>query len=133
MSGVPVVVSDVVISLAAQTVVRRRYGAGAISTTSGSKGVFTPSAYTDTSIPASVGPITDRTRSLLPEGIRLTGRYAMHTVADVRGDQPTTSSSIQQGDQIIYDGRTFQVYQDKHWVDHGAYRRFILYSATVEP
>lgn len=133
MSGVPVVVADAVISLAVQDVVRRRYPAGAISTTAGSKGVFTVGSYTDTTISASLGPISGRTRSMLPEGIRLTSRYMMHTLADVQGDQPTTTSSIQQGDQIIYDGRVYQVWQDRRWVGHGAYRRFVLYSATVEP
>lgn len=134
MSGVPVIVSDVVISLAAQEVTRRRYAAGAISTTSGSKGVFTAGAYTDTTITAAMQPLGDRTRSLLPEGIRLSAQYLMHTLADVHGDQPTMSgTAITQGDQIIYQGRVFQVYQDKRWYDHGQYRRFVLYSSTVEP
>lgn len=133
MSGVPIVVSDGVISLAAQNVTRRRYTAGAISTTAGSKGIFTAGTSSDTTIAASIGPLTDRTRSLLPEGIRLSGRYLMHTMADVQGDQPTTGATITQSDQIIYQGRVFQVYEDKHWVDHGNYRRFVLYSSTVEP
>ena len=87
MSGVPIVVSDGVISLAAQNVTRRRYTAGATSTTAGSKGIFTAGTSSDTTIAASIGPLTDRTRSLLPEGIRLSGRYLMHTMADVQGDQ----------------------------------------------
>lgn len=133
MSGVPVIVSDAVISLAVQDVTRRRFPAGAISTVAGSKGVFTVGAYTDTTIAASIGPISGRTRAMLPEGIRLSSRYMMHTLADVQGDQPTTTSSIQQADQIIYDGRVYQVWQDRRWVGHGTYRRFVLYSATVEP
>jgi|GEM_PF-6564114 len=133
MSGVPVIVSDAVISLAVQDVTRRRYAAGAISTTTGSKGVFTVGAYTDTTIAASIGPISGRTRAMLPEGIRLSSRYMMHTLADVQGDQPTTTSSIQQADQIVFDGRIYQVWQDRRWVGHGTYRRFVLYSATVEP
>lgn len=135
MSGVPIIVSDVVASLAAQTVTRRRYTAGAISTATGTKGIFMPGTSSDTQIAASMGPIGDRTRSMLPEGIRLTARYMMHTLADVQGDQPTPSgsSSIVQGDQIIYQGRVYQVWQDRRWIDHGQYRRFVLYSSTVEP
>lgn len=135
MSGIPIIVSDVVASLAAQTATRRRYAAGAISTAAGTKGIFTPGAYTDTSIAASMGPIDGRTRSMLPEGIRLTARYLMHTLADVQGDQPTPAgqSTMQQGDQIIFDGRLYQVWQDRRWTSHGQYRRFVLYSSTVEP
>lgn len=133
MSGVPVIVSDVVTSLAAQDVTRRRYPSGGISTTTGSKGVFTVGAYSDTTISAVIGPVTGRSRAMLPEGIRLTARYMMHTLADVQGDQPTTSAAIQQSDQIIYDSRVYQVHQDKRWVGHGQYRRFVLYSSTVEP
>lgn len=133
MSGVPVIVSDVVTSLAAQECTRRRYGAGSISTTTGTKGIFTASTYTDTTISAVLGPVTGRTRSMLPEGIRLTARYLMHTLADVQGDQPTTGPTIQQSDQIIYEGRVYQVWQDRRWVGHGQYRRFVLYSSTVEP
>jgi hypothetical protein len=133
MSGVPVIVADAVISLGVQDVTRRRWAAGAISTTSGSKGVFTNSTYTDTPIAASMGPLSGRQRSMLPEGIRLTARYMMHTIEDVQGDQPTTTSSMQQGDQIIYQGRVYQVFEDRRWTGHGLYRRFILFSQTVEP
>lgn len=91
MSGIAIRVDDAVLSLAAQAVVRYRTAAGSYSTTSGSKGVFVPGASTSTTIVACVGPIDDRTRTLLPEGIRLRARYLMHTLADVRGDQPTAS------------------------------------------
>jgi hypothetical protein len=135
MSGVPVIVSDVVTSLASQTVTRRRYTPGAISSTAGSKGIFTAGTSTDTVIAAAMQPLTGRMRAMLPEGIRLTARYLMHTLADVQGDQPSPSGSttITQSDQIIYAGRVYQIWEDRQWVDHGQYRRFVLYSSTVEP
>lgn len=134
MSGVPVIVTDAVVSLAAQSVTRRRFAAGAYSTATGSKGVFAPGTSTDTTIAASVGPINDRTRQMLPEGIRLRAQYLMHTTADVRGDQPTASgTAITPADQIVYNSRTYTVFQDRRWVDHGQYRRFILLENTAEP
>lgn len=134
MSGISIRVDDAVMSLAAQAVVRYRTAAGSYSTTSGSKGVFVPGASTSTTIVACVGPIDDRTRTLLPEGIRLRARYLMHTLADVRGDLPTASgTAIYQADRIGYNGRTYQVYQDRRWVDHGHYGRFVLVEETAEP
>ena len=134
MAGIPIVVADAVMSLASQAVTRRRFAAGAYSTTAGSKGVFVPGTGTDSTISVCIGPIDDRTRMLLPEGIRLHARYLMHTLADVRGDQPTVSgTSITQADAIIYNSRTYQVFQDRRWVDHGQYRRFVLVEQTAEP
>ena len=134
MSGVSIIVADCVASLASQAVTRVRYAAGAYSTTAGSKGVFVPGTTTQTTIAGCIGPIDDRTRMLLPEGIRLHARYMLHTLADVRGDQPTaTGTSITQADDIIYNSRTYAVYQDRRWVDHGQYRRFVLVERTAEP
>lgn len=134
MSGIAITVSDGVLSLSAQAVTRIRRAAGAYSTTTGSKGVFAAGASTSTTISACIGPVDDRTRQLLPEGIRLRARFLMHTLADVRGDQPTASgTAITQADRITYNGQTYQVYQDRHWVGHGEYGRFLLLSQTAEP
>jgi hypothetical protein len=134
MAGVPVIVSDCVTSLAAVDVTRIRYAAGAYSTTAGSKGVFVPGAATNTTIAAVIGPIDGRTRDLLPEGIRLRARYLCHTIADVRGDAPTVSgTAITQADRIVFNGRTYQVYQDRDWVTLGAYNRSVLVEQTAEP
>lgn len=134
MAGVPVIVSDCVTSLAAVDVTRIRYAAGAYSTTAGSKGVFVAGTSTSSTISAVIGPIDGRTRDLLPEGIRLRARYLCHTTADVRGDQPTVSgTAITQADRIVFNGRTYQVYQDRDWVTLGAFQRSILVEQTAEP
>lgn len=134
MAGVPVIVSDCVTSLAAVDVTRIRYAAGAYSTTPGSKGVFVAGTSTSSTISAVIGPIDGRTRDLLPEGIRLRARYLCHTIADVRGDQPTVSgTAITQADRIVFNGRTYQVYQDRDWVTLGAFQRSILVEQTAEP
>jgi len=127
-------VDDAVLSLASSAVVRYRAAAGAYSTTAGNKGVYVRGAETSTTIAGCMGPINDRTRQLLPEGIRLSARYMVHTLADVRGDQPTASgTAISTGDRIGYNGRTYQVWQDRNWVDHGNYKRFVLVEETAEP
>jgi hypothetical protein len=134
MAGVPVIVTDCVTSLATVDVTRVRYAAGAYSTTAGSKGVFVAGTPTNTTIAAVIGPIDGRTRDLLPEGIRLRARYLCHTTADVRGDQPTASgTAITQADRIIFNGRTYQVYQDRDWVTLGVYNRSVLVEQTAEP
>jgi len=134
MAGVPVIVTDCVTSLATVDVTRVRYSAGAYSTTAGSKGVFVAGTPTNTTIAAVIGPIDGRTRDLLPEGIRLRARYLCHTTADVRGDQPTASgTAITQADRIIFNGRTYQVYQDRDWVTLGVYNRSVLVEQTAEP
>lgn len=134
MAGIPVVVTDCVTSLAAVDVTRVRYAAGAYSTAPGSKGVFVAGAPTSSTISAVIGPIDGRTRDLLPEGIRLRARYLCHTLDDLRGDQPTaTGTAITQGDRVIFNGRTYQVYQDRDWVTLGQYQRSVLVEQTAEP
>jgi len=134
VAGVPVVVTDCVISLATVDVTRIRYAAGAYSTTAGSKGVFQAGASTTATISAVIGPIDGRTRDLLPEGIRLRARYLCHTTADLRGDQPTASgTAILQADRVVFNGRTYQVYQDRDWVTLGAFQRSVLVDQTAEP
>lgn len=134
MAGIPVVVTDCVVSLAAVDVTRIRYAAGAYSTTAGSKGVFVAGAPTSTTISAVIGPIDGRTRDLLPEGIRLRARYLCHTLDDLRGDQPTaTGTAITQADRVTFNGRTYQVYQDRDWVTLGGYQRSVLVDQTAEP
>lgn len=134
MAGIPVIVSDCVTSLAAVDVTRIRYAVGAYSTTAGSKGVFVAGTPTSSTISAVIGPIDGRTRDLLPEGIRLRARYLCHTIADVRGDAPTISgTAITQADRIVFNGRTYQVYQDRDWVTLGQYNRSVLVEQTAEP
>lgn len=126
-------VSDAVAALGTTSMTRRRFADGGYSTAAGSKGTFVPGASTDTTILGSVGPVSGRTRQMLPEGIRLSARYLLHTTADVRGDSPATSGAITQADSIIFDGRTYQVYDDKAWTSHGQYRRLVLVDASAEP
>jgi hypothetical protein len=128
----PVDVSDVVDALADQTVTRRRYAAGAYSTATGSKGVFVPGATTDTPIFVCIGPVTGRDKQDMSEGVRLRARYKLHTTADLRGDEPMTGATATQADHVLYDGREYEVIQDRRWVGHGGYRRFILAETTAE-
>lgn len=125
-----VIVADAVAGLADQAVTRRRFAAGAYSTATGTKGTFVQGATTDTTIAAVIRPVSDRTRQNLPEGIRLSARYTMHTLADVRGDEPGTTT---QADRIVYNSRTYVVITDERNEGHGQYRRVFLAEATAEP
>lgn len=69
---------------------------------------------------------------MLPEGIRINASYLMWTTADVQGDQPA-NAFLYRGDKIVYDSKTYQVYQDRRWAGHGAYKRFVLVEDTAEP
>lgn len=124
----PVRVQSTVAALAAQSVTRLRYGAATIA-----NGILSYAAPSQAAILAQMQPLDDRTRSQLPEGIRLRARYVMHTLADVRGDQPTVSGGPVRGDQIIWSGRTYQVHQDRDWNGQGGYTRMILLDASAEP
>jgi len=131
--GVAVNVANVVQSLAATPVTRRRFAAGSYPQTGASRGQFVAGAATDTTIRAVMEPLDDRTRQLLPEGVRLRARYWLHSTADVRGDQPSTSGTVTQADDIVFNGRTYTVWQDRDWVGHGSYTRCVLLERTAEP
>jgi len=124
----PVTVPLVVQSMAAQSVTRLRFAAA-----TNTKGQWSVAAPSSTTIAAQMQPLDDRTRSQLPEGVRLKAHYVMHTTADVRGDQPTVSGTPVKGDQIVWSGRTYQVYQDRDWNGQGGYTRMILLDASAEP
>lgn len=126
-------VSNVVQSLAASPVTRRRFAAGSYPQAGATRGQFVAGASADTTIRAVMQPIDDRTRQLLPEGIRLRARYLLHTTADVRGDAPATGASITQADDVIYNGRTYTVWQDRDWATHGSYTRCVLLDRSAEP
>lgn len=126
-------VSGTVRRLAAQTVTRTRFAAGSYPQTGATRGQFVAGATSTASIAASVGPIDDRTRQSLPEGVRLKARYLLHTLADVRGDQPATSGSVLQADRITYNSRVYVVWQDRDWVGHGSYTRCVLLDMSAEP
>ena len=135
MAGVVVQVDDVVIGFAAQSVIRRRAATGSYAQTGSARGQYTPGATTDTTISAVMEPLDHRKRQLLPEGIRLRGRYVMWTTADIIADAPTTGATVQVGDVIVYDSRTYQTFADQSWAgnSHGQYRQFILVERTAEP
>lgn len=124
----PVRVQSTVAALAAQQVTRLRYGAATFAS-----GIYTSPTPTSTTIAAQVQPLDDRTRAQLPEGIRLRARYVLHTLADVRGDQPTVSGNPVRGDQIVWSGRTYQIHQDRDWNGQGGYTRLIMLDASAEP
>lgn len=124
----PVRVQSTVAALAAQSVTRLRFAAATIS-----NGILSYAAPQSTTILAQMQPLDDRTRSQLPEGIRLRARYVMHTLADVRGDQPTVTGNPVRGDQIVWGTRTYQVHQDRDWDGQGGYTRMILLDASAEP
>lgn len=125
----PITVPNVVNAQAAQNVTRLRYGAATLAVT----GVYTLPAPTSATIAAQMQPLDARTRSQLPEGIRLRARYVMHTTADVRGDQPTASGAPIRGDVIQWQGRSYQVHQDRDWNGQGGYTRMILLDQSAEP
>lgn len=135
MADVLVTVDDIVEGFAAQSATRRRAAVGSYAQTGASRGQYTPGATTDTTINAVMQPLDHRTRQMLPEGIRLRGRYVMWTTADIIGDAPTTGSTVQVGDVIVFDSRTYQPYADQSWggTDHGQYRKFVLLERTAEP
>jgi hypothetical protein len=125
----PISVAQVVIDQSAQTVTRTRYGAATLAST----GVWGRGTATTETITGQMQPLDDRTRQLLPEGVRLRARYVMHTTADVRGATPTASGTPVAGDTITWQGRTYQVYQDRDWNGQGSYTRCILADASAEP
>lgn len=125
----PISVAQVVIDQSAQTVTRTRYGAA----TKSAMGAWVPGATTTATITGQMQPLDDRTRQLLPEGVRLRARYVMHTTADVRGATPTATGNPVAGDLITWQGRTYQVYQDRDWNGQGSYTRCILADASAEP
>jgi hypothetical protein len=96
-------------------------------------GAWVPGATTTATITGQMQPLDDRTRQLLPEGVRLRARYVMHTTADVRGAIPTATGNPVAGDLITWQGRTYQVYQDRDWNGQGSYTRCILADASAEP
>lgn len=125
----PITVAQVVIAQSAQTVTRTRYGAATLP----ASGIWQRGTSTTATITAQMQPLDDRTRQLLPEGVRLRARYVMHTTADVRGATPTATGTPVGGDTITWNGRIYQVYQDRDWNGQGSYTRCILADASAEP
>jgi hypothetical protein len=125
----PITVAQVVEAQAAQAVTRTRFAAA----TMGAHGIWNTPSSTTLAIAAQMQPLDDRTRKLLPEGVRLTATYVMHTTADVRGAVPTVSGGPVNGDTITWQGRVYQVWQDRDWNGQGSYTRCILYDASAEP
>lgn len=63
-------------------------------------------------IRASVQPLTDRQREVLPELIRQTVEKRVYTKSEVRADDQETG---QPGDRLLIDGELYEVLAVKHW------------------
>lgn len=117
-------VSDVVTSLAAQTVTRTRYGTPTIDAAG--------HAVAGSTSTATMGAVLQRPSpdalQRLPEGIRSQARWLMHTTGDVRGGSETTAAGATAvlPDRVTYSGRQYIVFDITDQSAHGAYRRVVL-------
>lgn len=96
--------------LGAFPITLRRYAAGS----RGDDGRWTPGSHADTSILASVQPLTERQLASLPEGERQTDqRRVLTTTALVVGRQGAGT----QGDRVSWDSGTtwYEVRQADQW------------------
>jgi hypothetical protein len=87
--------------LGAEAVTLRRFAAGS----RGTDGRFAPGATTDTTIYASMQPVSGRDLQRLPEGER--SRTALQTAE---------AGGLLLSDRIVYGGRVYEVFQVQPWV-----------------
>ncbi|MFU8806540.1 MAG: hypothetical protein ACNA8W_22205 [Bradymonadaceae bacterium] len=93
--------------LGAENITRIRRGE-----TRGSDGRSVIAVLNSTTIQASVQPLTDRQREVLPEGIRTRVEKRLYSKSDFRtADQLTGTPS----DYVLYNGETFEVVAVKRW------------------
>ena len=117
-------VSDVVTSLAAQTVTRTRRATPAID----SAGAVIAGATSSATLSAVLQRPSADALQRLPEGIRSQARWLMHTTGDIRGGSEATANGAAAvlPDTVTYSGRTYVVFDITDQSAHGAYRRVIL-------
>lgn len=96
--------------LGAFPVTLRRYAAGS----RGSDGRWAPGSTTDTTIRASVQPLTERQLASLPEGERQTDQRKVLTTTALRVGRQSEDT---QGDRLSWDGGTtwYEVRQADEW------------------
>ncbi len=117
-------VSDVVASLAAQSVTRTRYGTPTID----SAGHRVAGAETSATLDAVLQRPSRDALQRLPEGLRAQARWLMHTTGDVRGGSEATAAggAAVLPDRVTYSGRQYVVVDITDQSAHGTYRRVIL-------
>lgn len=117
-------VSDVVASLASQTVTRTRRATPTID----AAGHRVAGAETTATLSAVMQRPSRDALQRLPEGLRAQARWLMHTTGDVRGGSEATASggAAVLPDLVTYDGRAYVVVDITDQSAHGAYRRVVL-------
>jgi hypothetical protein len=95
--------------LGAEAVTLRRFAAGS----RGTDGRFAPGATTDTTIYASMQPVSGRDLQRLPEGERSRDALKAYTETAL---QTAEAGGLLLSDRIVYGGRVYEVFQVQPWV-----------------
>jgi hypothetical protein len=117
-------VSDVVSSLAAQTVTRTRTASPTIS----AAGHAVAGASTTATLRCVLQRPSADAIQRLPQGLQAQARWLMHTTGDVRGASESTPNGGLPvlPDAVTYGARSYIVYDITDQEAHGLYRRVIL-------